>query len=698
MKYEYKKKLLSDILKRYNFIHKSQYYSRKSNIWAYIFDNFFYYIYNNIDFNNEEQLKLFFKNVKYSNIPIKEDIYINKTNSSLDHRKFLLTDPYCIINYEMHVSDILLDFYLSLKNDKSFLIDSKYISYSHQFFVDEKRNIKVFKYTDGWLSYVEKIKKFKKEKNYYIETDIDNFYWSIDHNKLIESLLIYFKFKTNIDKTEFLYDFQNILYKTVSFEKKWLLQWLHWSDYLSSTYMWLIFYLNKKKYKIEFKEGVFIIDDDTSLIIYWDDISMFSNNYFKLLKSFQKIKEIFNEHNLKLNVMKTTNILETKYSHEDDSIKIELLKKWDINETFELLDFLIDLLTINSEEIKKEKQIKKYFKWVYTFKKIQDTNEFQSKIIKLNSLLNINHNIDTVKKNKLFVMLLWISVYNVVILLELLYDNSSINLEKKLIKFFNKYNDFIANWTILLLYENIKKSKKLHFSCLEQKILLYLRLQNNYLINSYINNKKQLFLKLFEKHNLVWINNLLYNNSKDYHENHIWIKLNTLFNIETWLTKWFFNFIKENNYGIYISNNDLHKTNNLLNDMIMTKNIYINTFLNHPSFLADLVSLFNQLLTFYISIWEKKQIRLNIKWWSMSNIWAISDYNLYEWWFNDRFIYITYYITKIRWNYNHKEKDVEIPEISYFNSLKDLDVFYNEIKYSIEYLLSEIDKKILTSE
>lgn len=699
-------KEIIDIWDKYINLCKDWYFNRKYSI-SRIYDHFFAKLFYRLSQKVDDKLfqNSFSKNVNLCSNESFEVLEVWKPFLDFSTRKISIPNLYDTIMYEVlthrlykEISKIFIE--INNVNDK--LIENKYFSYAHR--INLKLNsIEYEHYLKGWLKYWKVKNRIIKENKFYIETDIKWFYDNIEHDNFIQLLLKLFHEKlSSYENLEYLhgllYSLNNVFYKVSWFKTKWLPQWLVASDMLSQIYLWLVFY---------FEESIQLDTDNFSIkwtwskfIIFADDIILVSNKEKLLYKGFRFLKNTLEKNGLNLNSSKTTDIKDTSSYTEISTINIEKVKKNDINEIDKLIDRILEILSNEIGNIF-EWELKTLFKW---FRKIDFLDKDKKRLFLKNLLKKwIKFNKKLLSNSKKISLLLVISPSNFQYLLSSLKEY---------------YNEFIPNWDIEDVFISNYLSESELYVPLANLIFLYSDLGDDFFkIKHYIKDKvleswndaladfldwerKYLRSNLL-KNKLYWLYDLIYkdiNEEADYAENIIWVKLNSIFDIDINVTSKLSDSLQRLVLNKVIDIESLEKLSNILDDLLLNKMTHKTFYLKNPSFLADLYSMFNILLSLLHSIEVNKIEKVKI-WW---NIWTINHYDT-----NNQILLkasmlkivkgydnLLYYITKNRARFNHKEDDVSIDENIEIIALKHSNTFSLHIKSFISDIFKEFNNNL----
>ena len=717
---------LNDVLFKYSFEWDDKYYyfSRKNNIWNLMYDHFFkrlYHILNNDEIlKDDEWVKNFIQAIEYCNTDYLYEINDVKSNLNFSERKFRITNLYNVLLYEIYVTKIF-KFILHLihkHNLTNFLIDWKFFGYfsSISYDVDSDFNILNLKYQhydSNWIKFEDLKAELLDKYKYYIETDIKWFYDNINHEILIWKLKYFFNkyWIENLDN--FLYIFWNILYKVNWYNKSWLPQWVIASDILANLFLWLIFFIDKDYTwynQRNWVSKIFWLD----YISYNDDFIFFTNNDNLDSIFNSKVKFLYQENNLPLSLEKTSLVSLSENYKRYNEIDFEKIKNKDTLELTKLKNVFLEYFKKDISIID-IKWLKRYFKWIHNLK---NAKKQVQKSFALNLFKILFKDIDWSKQHekiKKIYLLLVISPSNFVYLVKIMEDYFQEKYNKSfenlfLQKIFKKYHYYITDSILVKFYIDLdSKYYDLEYKNTKKYIIDLIKWNNNKIIRSFLNSKTKPLDLVLKDNGLVWLYDLIYThkNISKFKENIIWIKFFSLF----WIN------INYENINIYLEKNKTDlisklklKLNNIMDDMLIIKNISPNFYLKHPSFIADLYSILNILLTILFNIIDKKNIDIKINGGDEEWYITIKQINKNNQEIDKRkeslrkhianfdlnHIHLLFYISKKRAIYNHKESDID-KDIDFFIYKKnnDLITFNWWINSLITYILWLIDKELL---
>jgi hypothetical protein len=717
---------LKDALLKYSFEgnNKFYYYSRKNNIWNLVYDHFFKNIYNLIedyDISSEgDGLKNFIQAIEYCNTDYLYEIKDVKPNLNFSERSFKITNLYNVTLYEIYVTKILkFVLHLIYKHDlNSYLVNWKLFSYFSSFNYKINDELEIIDleyehYDSNWLLYEEFKKELLKKYDFYIETDIKWFYDNINHEVLIWKLKYFFNKYWTENLDNFLYIFWNILYKVNGYNKSWLPQWVMASDILANLFLWLIFFIDKDYILFEQNNWIWKIFW-LEYISYNDDFIFFSNNDDLENIFNSKIKHLYQDNKLPLSLEKTSLVSISKYYKNYDEVNFDNIINKEKSELTILKRTFINYLKKNIEEID-IKWLKRNFKWIHNLRnaKTQVKKSFASIVFKI-LFEDIKWKNKNEKVKKIYLLLV-ISPSNFVYLIKSIEDHFQEKYWKSfewlfLNEVLRKYCYYITDPILVKFYMDLNAEYyDLEYNNTKKYITELIKKNNNKIIRSFLNSKNQPLDLVLKDNWLVWLYELIYkhNDINNFKENIIWIKFLSLF----WIH------INYENINSYLEKNKTElisklklKLNNIMDDMLIIKNISPNFYLKHPSFIADLYSILNILLTIFFNIIDKKNIEVKINGWDEEWYIEIKYINKnneekknpkepirkYIKSFDLNHIHLLYYIAKKRAIYNHKENDID-KDIDYFIYKKnnDLNTFNWWINNLITYILWLIDKELL---
>lgn len=713
---------IKEILLKYSFVNEEAfyYYSRKNNIWNLIYDHFFkrlYHIFDRSDISDTSiWVKEFLKAAEYCNTDYVYDILDSKPNFNFSDRKFRLTNLYNILLYEVYVMRIF-KYMITLvhQNDlNSFLISWKYFWYftNIDYSYDEWRfsEITYHNYDINWLKYEAIKNELIKDSKYYIETDIKSYYDNINHELLIEKLKHFFHKYWKLNTDDFLYTFSNILFKVNGYGKSWIPQWVIASDILANIYLWLLVFLEKgiNWFKL----------DNWHFEIFWHKYLNYNDDYIFFGKDtgldldFNKdIKPIFRKAGLPLNLEKTSIVKKSSEYKFYDEIDFEkLIKKESTWEVTKLKNLILKELKKDISKIDIN-TLKRYFKWIHNIKYARkDIRISFAKSIFNTLFIDLKWDTKHSKIKKIYLLLVISSsnfTYLIKILEEYFQSKYSKSFEDILLnEVFRSYYYHVTDSVLAKFYSDLSSLYyNLKYTKLREFLYSIIILNNNKAIISYIIDDKKPLDLLIKDNGLNWLHDLVYRhrNILAYQENILWIKLYSLFGIKA-------EYSEINSYLELHDGDDRiklvkHSLNNILDDLLIVKNISTNFYLKNPSFLSDLYSILNIFLTLLFHIRNEEIISITIHGWRES--WKIIVEK--KWWvgfnedirvnfpeFDINHIHLMYYIAKKRAVYNHKEVDIE-KDIDFiiYKVNEDLNTFSNWISSLLTYILALIEKEVV---
>lgn len=678
-----------------------EYYRRQDNFWSYLFDHFFLKLSHKVDkyIDTPDFFPELKKAITNCHTDYCKTIATSKLNIWWGTRDYKITNFYNVIYFEIFIAKLLK--YLQeafIQGDKSIrdtLIQNKFFCYSHQvdLFDGEQKHKH---YRSWWLDFEKRKQDFLKEKPYLIELDIEWYYDNIDHKTLVILLKKFFNRYSNFwGIEEFLFHFNEALFKANAYHKKWIPQGLIGSDILSTIYIWLILIENKNRLWVSMKDWV-ISFDKTKLIHYSDDFIFFGTSKEGILRFSYEIKSLFLEYWLNIRAKNSAWLPMASGNYNKFDIDIEKIISWDESEVKKMLLICLDQISKDFEKIELE-ILKRYFKWI---RKIDCLNEDDRKKFRISFkkvLFYTQKNSEKYVRAKKFFLLQVISIKDFLYLLKILLTNNEIK-EKNIIDFYEQYWYLLASGTRFLLIKAITGKKFFNF--------LYKKVKINWVDSEiwvFLENKK-LLKKELKRQQLDWLNELLYEPQlNNFNENILGIKLSSLFELNRFDAKELgkYIFLEEDIELKKYLVEEARKMNFILDNLILLKNIHPHFYLQDASFLADLYSLFNIVLSFWLSIKEWKKMEVNISWWWLSNLWKIIVNEKEE--FLDKINqkvsdtkYTLFYITKRRAELNHKERNTGgwWSNVNVFLRYKQNDHFAYSIKDSLGVYFSLINKEI----
>lgn len=697
---------------------ESDYYNRKENIWSFIYDHFFlklYFIFRKKD--NRNKLYIWFKkSILQCHTDYSSFIHVNKPKMDLSLRDFKISNFYNIINYEILTTKLFWNIKKVFEYDKIekhnelnwTLTQWKYFWFAHRFdFLNN--NYKYLNYRNWWLEFESQKNNFLKEYKYYFEFDITSFYNNIDHKSFIKLLKNFFDRYSNFIWIEkFLLNFNDSLFKVNWYNKTWIPQWLLWSDILSTLFIWLILDVNKDYLWIKNKNWIYITSDDIKIIYYADDFVIFWNDSHKINYFFnQKFKNLFNEYWLNFHWKWKDLLPLLSWNYFIFPIDFNLVKKKDTNEIDKFSKELLTELKNNKIRID---VLKRYYSWIYSLKNLPLQNYLDLLKELMLILFTDKYIKDDFLRAHLVCLLHSLSVKHFIFLISELLKNDIIE-ERYLNIFYKNYWYLFSLWTKETFFFYLKLNPYL------EKFLDSLLITNFFDTNSFKLSFPNELLKIeIEKQWLDELNKLLYCNCKleQYNENILWIKFSSIFRIDKSLVLWLTKFIydKQDKYLQKLAIDIVR----VLDNLILIKNIKPYFYLRDASFLADLYSLFNILLSLFSSLKYNKIIWISILWNETDNIWKVKKFDFSDFysyknqnqknkWMNillleldfslDEIKYLLFYITKTRAETNHKEVNTEWKDkTNVFLKYRENEVFSFSINDAINSIFILIQKEL----
>lgn len=716
--------------------------------------------------NNFSKLFLyrFFKNFKFSLLTISKDIddnIIKEINYNINRvhwwnfysnnqdkvnwetRKTLVPPIYSLVKYEFLVEKIFVIIQFILKNNSkfNFLIEGEFFWYANQYVNNENSIIKK-DYIDLWKKFKDSHKSLEKDSlRFVIKTDLKDFYDSISHDSLINELKIFVNNNINFNKLDdellflredfsfiwdsssdfdktfdlFLYKLLDVLFKVNNNSNIWLPQNIIASDFISSLYIFIKIYNNLDELELStFNDeswNLFYHKKENNNKIYFnnysDDFVIVTNDYIFWKKFLNdKIIKFFNKDWIKFNVWKTEIKKYDEYI-KDDYINLDFDRLFnnDDDEIKKFKDKFLDSL-IN----KRISNLKTLIKYFYLF----NINDYLNDeiLLELEKLIKIDlRKKDTEIKNdniELFLNLVRQSPKFSVQIFDLFIRRNERN------RYLNSYYKFIENffslltlntlWIILLKinywnYSNPFREKIIKAIEVKKEFTFFI----DFLIDSKdYYSEDSLILKKYR-----WLCNFLFKegyNKWDIRENNIWLMLDYIFSVNDSISEKLNNKYKwaKKDEPLYI-NELLSSLSFILEEMLREKdrNIF---YLISPNFIADLHSLFNNLLSIIISLKYKTFCKCDMA--KDKNILNIkNDSNISNWeriylkrdlWFDEDEINLLHFVKKKRAIYVHKEREQTIKELKLksFDKYNSVWLFKSSISSLVLKMFNLIDKEI----
>lgn len=700
------------VLSRYNQNFTHEYFNRNTQV-AYIFyDRFFSHL-EACDKNFDRQEKEFFKeyllrHLKYIHSNKCYTVTSSKINS--DMRYYHIANIYLVILFELFVSRIIKILNEEvMKRIWSDLIWKQYFWYAHQV---EWKGSKP--YSTLWKMYEEMKNDILKDKKieHYLTSDIKEFYDSVSHAKLINLIGRLFRdfvgseYYMENDIDNFLHEFSNILFKISQYKKYWIPQGLRWSDFLGTLFIRLIFFYERQNDKIELKYNKYYECNGCKIIIYVDDFVIFSKNKKDIKETLFIIRNLLQKYELKINNSKTTVILETINYKPVSGIDIEKIRINDINELSSLKTYIEKEIKEKSHiGILENKEFKTYFKWFYKTHTLWDNPLY-------NIILDLFSN-GTLEGTEKALLLIRISESNICMMIKETFVHNK-NIEKIFTNFIEKNKHHLSDSSLIYLYNFFSKVFSGNFIELKNILKDFTKKKGNHVLDCFIGfveTKKRFFDPYLIKNNFHWLKKLFYESAPNimedkelYNENIIGIKLKDLFDIEMDLSAGLMKVVR----GNLCPHTFLYKISDVIDSLLIIKNLDPNYYLKSASFMADLFSLFNQLLSILFSLEEKKFVKVKIcfgnqiSWKNISITTTSKDgKESSKDWRIDKFeslrdnLLFFYYLQKKRADLNHKEVEInqENYEVYNVNKYNNTETLFNATKLIMGNILSLIKEK-----
>lgn len=613
------KKAFNFTLKRYNSSFKSEYFSRTKQIASTFYDFFF------LKLSKLEWKFRYFKDDLYQNYLCKWIIYAhtnkNYTVTSLkldwSFRYYNIPNLYLVVLYEIYISCLirLVEEIIQSKLLEWYLIENKYFSYAHQISKKWTR-----KYLDFWKKYIGHEKTLIKQHKFFMKTDIKTFYDSIPHHKfgylisrfMRDHLTVEKYINNNIDN--FLSEFNDILFKISQYSTKGIPQGLRWSDYIAVLYLWLIFFYEREKLSLSLKSGIFWETAlGTKIISYSDDIVFISNNKNNLYNDVNKLIVLLNSYGLNINQNKTTDIIKSNRYDYLEEIDINKISKRNYNELLKLKQYILEKLKECNLDILSSPNFKAYFKWIFLL-------DFTDEINEISDFFNkIYWHPQKLENQRIGILLLSISERSVSYFINFLNKRTN-NIISIFCNFITKNQNSLSDSTLLLILRNLCKGSDESRAILKKHVLNILSTRNSPIIDCFIqDNGKFSFLPYCRDAKLEGLWHLLSITSSlkhsypvaYYQENLFWIKLNNLF----WLPSNNIDFSKLKTISVFQNIHwieFLYQIAEVIDSLLYQKYRNPVYYMKTATFIADLLSLFNQLITILVSLKKKKLILCGI--------------------------------------------------------------------------------------
>ena len=693
-----------EVWKKYTYLCEEWYFNRKYSI-SRIYDHFFAKLFFRITKVKKSQHSKdfevsFSKNINHCSNDFFEVLEVWKPDISFSTRVISIPNLYDTIRYEVLTHKIYNELIWIFNNKENLhkeLINDCYFGFAHR--VDLTKD-KIFyeHYLDGWLEFDNTRADYIEEYKYYIETDVKSFYDTINHDILIRRLNDFLK--DNISEgsktekiDELMFEMSKILYKVSGFTKIWIPQWLVASDMIAQAYLWLIFYSNQN---ITHKNNAFTLKNTSSrFLIYADDIVIFSKSEKNIYKWFKLFKDILSLNGLTLNLAKTSQIKSSWDYNNIPDISITKIRQNNTDEINKLIVRIVEILSHDNLTDINTGELKKLFKWLWKIRWLeQDNIDEHIKNLLRNALKFTSKDLVNNKKISLLIV---ISPSNFLTLLDIVNSynirvSNNENLETSFVESYLQEADlYIPLSNLIFLYLDLKDRFWVIWKAIKNKVYE----SNNYSLIDLINSEWSYLKSNLKRNNLYKLYCFLYRdifNKDGEWENIIGVKINAIFDIEADITS----ILSDNINYLYInkiiSSDNLNRLSEILDNLLILKMTHKIYYLEDAWFLSDLYSLFNLLITLLHSIeqWRPEQVKISawnsifneIKGWEKLEKIAESHKNL------------LYYLTKRRALYNHKEIDVKINDSIALSSLKDRDIFLQNIQKCISDIFKEINEVI----
>jgi len=667
----------------------------------------------------------------------------NQDKINWETRKTLVPPIYSLINYEFLAEKIFTIIQFILKNNPkfNFLIEWEFFWYANQYVKNWSSTIKK-DYIDLWKKFKESHKSIEKDSlRFVIKTDLKDFYDSISHDSIINELKIFVNNNINFNNLDnellflkedlnfiwdsssdfektfdyFLYKLSDVLFKINNNSNIWIPQNIIASDFISWLYIFIKIYNNLDELGLNTYNdklwNLFFYKKENNNEIYFnnysDDFVILTNDYIYWKKFLNdKIIKFFNKDWIKFNVWKTE------------------IKKYDEYIKYDYID-----LNFNKIFSKDKDEIKK-FKDIFLNSLINKRNSNLKTLIKFFYLFNINDYLidevlleleklikidlrkkDTEIKNddiELFLNLIRQSPKFSVQIFNLFMKQNEKN------RYLNSYYKFIENFFSLLTLNTLwiillKINYWNYWDIFREKIIraIEVKKESTFFIDFLIDSEDyysedSLILKKYK-----WLCNFLFKEeySKwDIRENNIWLMLDYIFLVNDSISEKLNNRYKwsKKDEPLYI-NELLSSLSFILEEMLREKdrNIF---YLISPNFIADLHSLFNNLLSIIISLKYKTYCKCDMA--RDKNILNIeSEIKIFNWnrmylkrdlWFEEDEINLLHFVKKKRAIYVHKEREQTIEELKLksFEKFNSVWLFKSSISSLILKMFNLIDKEI----
>ena len=453
--------------------------------------------------------------------------------------------------------------------------------------------------------------------------------------------------------------------------------------------------------------------ESTSFILYSDDILFVGDNKQELFNNANNIIQTLYNYGLTINQSKTTDVLESSAYKYQKRIIIDKLKKRDQTELLKFKEYIKESLKKQNIEEISSPDFKTYFKWCFLLEFDADD------IIKFREILiDIYGKAEFLNSQRIAILLLTISESSIGHLLNLIEKGwKDSQLEKIFSEFIQKFKNLLSDSTLLgiLKYFPSDPGK----STLKKVVIRILKERENPIIDCFIKkNQKNFFSSYCKSMNFHGLENLLSIasdkhfidwNMENFEENIIWLKLNNLFG----LTLENINFSRIKMLEIWNKSNlwkedFIYQMAEVVDSLLYQKHRNPNYFMKSATFIADFLSLVNQLVTILVSIKRGVFIPCHISFNQESNfdviqIWeekkspkesfSQNDIKINP---DDRLFF--YYLQKKRAALHHKESQssIDFTKISYnISKYENSEIFLNSAKIILDSLCHQITEKII---
>lgn len=705
-------------IKRYSSVFKSEYFSREKQIASNFYDRFFFTLFRLQKLQKQLKWKDFYKEIiskPIAYLHTNTTYQVTSLKGDWSFRYYYIPNLYLVIVYELYVSCIIRLVEEAIKtNLGQFLINWRYFSFAHQISTSW-----TVRYVDLWKKYLENQEKLIRNHNFYLKTDIKSFYDSIPHDRLFKLFSHFLKDYLKREKyleydvDNFLSDFCDIIFKVSRYTNKGLPQGMRWSDYLAVLYLWLLFFYERENMRLSFIDQTYWrIWESTNFILYSDDILFVGDNKQELFNNANNIIQTLYNYGLTINQSKTTDVLESSAYKYQKRIIIDKLKRRDQTELLKFKEYIKECLKKQNIEEISSPDFKTYFKWCFLLEFDADD------IIKFREILiDIYGKAEFLNSQRIAILLLTISESSIGHLLNLIEKGwKDSQLEKIFSEFIQKFKNLLSDSTLLGILKYFPSDPEK--STLKKVVIRILKERENPIIDCFIKkNQKNFFSSYCKSMNFHGLENLLSIasdkhfidwNMENFEENIIWLKLNNLFG----LTLGNINFSRIKMLEIWNKSNlwkedFIYQMAEVVDSLLYQKHRNPNYFMKSATFIADFLSLVNQLVTILVSIKRGVFISCHISFTQESDfdviqIWeekkspkesfSQNDIKINP---NDRLFF--YYLQKKRAALHHKESQsaIDFTHVSYnISKYENSEVFFNSAKLILDNLCHQITEKI----